>query len=66
MTSCLFCSDSAGLIMLNEQQFYLVGLIQTSQTGGQPYSDTSPDGECSLNCPTGILSFPLPFNLHLS
>ena len=28
--------------MLNEQQFYLLGQIQTSQTGGQPYSDTSP------------------------
>ena len=26
----------------NEQQFYLFGQIQTSQTGGQPYSDTSP------------------------
>ena len=28
--------------MLNKQQFYLFGLIQTSQTGGQLYSDTSP------------------------
>ena len=35
--------------MLNEQQFYLFGQIQTSQAGGQPrYSDTSPYGECSL------------------
>ena len=25
--------------MLNEQQIYLFGQIQTSQTGGQPYSD---------------------------
>ena len=29
--------------MLNEQQFYLFGQIQTSQTGSQPYSDTSSD-----------------------
>ena len=35
-------------LMLNEQQFYLFGQIQTSQTGGQPYSDTFPYGECSL------------------
>jgi len=38
-TSCL-----AALLMLNEQQFNLFGQIQTSQTGGQPYSDTSPCG----------------------
>ena len=25
-----------------EQQIYLFGQIQTSQIGGQPYSDTSP------------------------
>ena len=30
--------------MLSEQQFYLFGSFQTSQTGGQPYSDTSPSG----------------------
>ena len=42
LTSCLFCLDSAALRMLNEQQFYLFGQIQTIQTGGQPYSDTSP------------------------
>ena len=30
-------------------QFYLLSQMQTSQTGGQPYSDgTSPYGECSL------------------
>ena len=29
-------------MMLNEHQFYLFGQIQTSQTGGQLYSDTSP------------------------
>ena len=28
---------------------YLFGQIQTSQTGGQPYSDTSPYGESSLD-----------------
>ena len=28
--------------MLNEQQFYLFGQIQTSQAGVQAYSDTSP------------------------
>ena len=28
--------------MLDEQQFYLIGQIQTSQTGGQLYSDTAP------------------------
>ena len=28
--------------MLNEQQIYLFGQIQTSQTGGRPNSDTSP------------------------
>ena len=28
--------------MSDEQQFYLFGQIQTSQTGGQPYSNTSP------------------------
>ena len=32
--------DSADLQMLNEQQIYLLGQIQTSQTV-QPYSDTS-------------------------
>ena len=35
-------------LWLNEQQFYLFGQIQTSQPGGQPYSYTSPYGECSL------------------
>ena len=32
LTSCLFCLDSAALLMMNEQQFYLFGQIQTSQT----------------------------------
>ena len=27
-----FCLDSAALLMMNEQQFYLFGQIQTSQT----------------------------------
>ena len=26
--------------MMNEQQFYFFGQIQTNQTGGQSYSDT--------------------------
>ena len=30
LTSCLFCLDSAALLMLTEQQFYLFGLVQTS------------------------------------
>ena len=30
--------------MLNELQFYLFGQIQTSQTGGQLYSDILPTG----------------------
>ena len=35
--------------MLNKQQFYFIGHIQTSQTGGQAYSDdTSQYGELSL------------------
>ena len=34
--------------MLNEQQIYLFGQIQTSQTVGQLYSDTFPYSECSL------------------
>ena len=37
----LFCLDSAALCMLNECQCNLPGQIQTSQTGGQPYSDTT-------------------------
>ena len=36
LTSCLFSLDSATLLMLNEQLFYLFDKIQTSQTGGQP------------------------------
>ena len=50
LTSCLFCLDSAALLKLNEQQIYLFRQIQTSQTGGHLYSDTSPYGECSLTC----------------
>ena len=36
-----FCLELAALLKLNEQPFYLFGQIQTSQTGGHPYSDTS-------------------------
>ena len=32
----------AALLMLNKQQMYLFSQIQSSQTGGQPSSDTSP------------------------
>ena len=48
LTSCLLCLDLAALLTLNEQQFYLLGQIQISQTGGQPYSVTSPYGQSSL------------------
>ena len=41
LTSCLFCLYSAALLILNLQQLCLFGQIQTSQTWGQPYSDTS-------------------------
>ena len=34
--------------MLNEYQFFLIGQIQTSQTWGQTYSDTSPYNKVSL------------------
>ena len=34
--------------MLNEKLFYFFGQIPTSQTGGEPYSDTTAYGECSL------------------
>ena len=34
--------------MLNLQKLYLYGQIQTSQTGGQLYSDISPYGKYSL------------------
>ena len=41
--------------MLNKQQFYLFGRIQTSQTGGQPYSDTPSFGGGSLDhCMAGL------------
>ena len=54
LTSCLFGLDLAALLMLNEQQLYLFGQIQTSQTGGQLYKDTSPYGESSLDFPKQI------------
>ena len=42
LTSCFIALDSAALLMLNEQQIYLTGQIQASQTGGLWYNDTSP------------------------
>ena len=41
LTFVLVCLDSAALLMFNEQ-LYLCGQIQTSTTGGQLYSETSP------------------------
>ena len=49
MASCLFGLDSAAMIMLIEQHFRLFGQIRTYQTVGQPLSETSPYGECSLD-----------------
>ena len=48
--TCLASLDSAALLTFKYQQLYLFGLIQTSQTGGQAYSDTS------LSHPTGFLN----------
>ena len=42
LISCLTGLDSVVLLFKNYQQIDLLGQIQTSQTGGQPYSDTSP------------------------
>ena len=42
LTSYLIFLDSAGMLMLKEHQFDFFGQIQTSQTGGQTYSDTPP------------------------
>ena len=39
--------------MLSEQIFYLFGQIETSQTGGQRYSDTSPMGSLGKILDTG-------------
>ena len=46
----VFCLDSAALLLLSWRHIYLIGWILTSETGGQPYSDTSPYevSECSL------------------
>ena len=39
---------------------YLFGQIQTSQTGGQPHSDTSPYSECSLkNALPNVITYQL-------
>ena len=34
--------------MFNEEHFYLIGQIQTSEKGGQPYSDNFPNGKTQL------------------
>ena len=46
--------DSAALLVLIQLEVYKFGRIQTSQKGGQLYSDTSPykGSECSLPRPT--------------
>ena len=36
------CSDSAVLVTSNQQQIYMFGRIQTSQTGGKLYNDALP------------------------
>ena len=52
LTSCLFCLDSAAMLMLYEQHFrYLFRQIRTSQTGGLLYSDTFPQCMVSVLCP---------------
>ena len=56
LSSCLVCSELPALLMLNEHRFYLVGQVQTSQTGGQPYSDTFPNGKFYL---TGLKTLTL-------
>ena len=48
LTFILISFESAALVRLNEQQFYLFGQIQTSQAAGQPYCDTSLCGEWSM------------------
>ena len=57
LTMFLFCLELAALLLWNKQQFYLFGQIETSQTGGQPYSDASPYGECSLRWTRPSFSF---------
>ena len=54
LTSCLTGEDSAALLVVNQIKIYKFGQISTSQTGGQPYSDTSPYevSECSLAWPS--------------
>ena len=50
LTSSLTGQDLAALLMLNQIEIYKFGQIQTSQTGGRLYSETSPYNvsECSL------------------
>ena len=54
LTSCLFRLDSAALLMLNKQQFYLFGQTQTSQTGGQLYSHSSSYGVSKSCCKKNV------------
>ena len=55
LTSCLFCLHSAALLMQSEDQLYFAWSNPNSQTGGQPYSDTSLEvSECSPIDPFNI------------
>ena len=64
LTSYLYCLDSAALLLLNEQQFHLFSHIQTSQRGGQPAVQWSPNGECSLL--SHIMGHSLGILLHVN
>ena len=59
LTSCLTDQDSAALLLLIQIDIYKFGRIQTSQTRGQPYSETSPYKvrESSLPCPLLIVQY---------
>ena len=41
------CLDSAALLILSNNRLACLVLIQSIQTGSQPYSDTSPVSEYS-------------------
>ena len=47
--SCFSGFDSATLLCLNYGQISVLGWIQTSKTGGPPYSDISPCVQCEYS-----------------
>ena len=58
MLTCVYVKnglESTSLPMLNLMQIYKFGKIQTSQTGGHQYSDTSPYKVCECSMPVGIV-----------